>query len=63
MRENFVNMWNPKKSIQQIQQILRELEMRQGIYAPIFKFPDQATFTAETIAKILQCALTLGMEC
>lgn len=35
-------------------QILRELGMRQAIYAPVFKNPDWATFTAEMKTKILQ---------
>lgn len=52
-----------QKSIQEVRQILRELEMRQEIYAPVFKAPDQAIFTADMKAKILQCALTAGMGC
>lgn len=46
-----VGTWKP---IQEIQQILRELGMRQTIYAPAFKGPDPVTFTAEVKAKIFQ---------
>lgn len=46
------------KSIQRVQQILRDLEMRQGIDAPVPEGPAQATFTTRMKAKILQCALS-----
>ena len=40
--------------IEGVQQILRELGMRQAIYAPVFESPDRATFFAGMKAKLLQ---------
>ena len=34
------------KSIEEVQQILRDLGMRQAIYTPVFEGPELATFTA-----------------
>lgn len=42
------------KSIEEVQQILRELGMRQMIYTPVFEVPDWATFTAGMEANTLQ---------
>ena len=36
----------PWKSIEEVQQIHKELGMGQAAYAPVFKGPDWATFTA-----------------
>ena len=41
----------PWKSIHEVQQLLRELGMRQAIHAPVFEGPDRATFIG---AKTLQ---------
>lgn len=35
----------PYKSIEEVQQILKELGMRQATYAPVFESPDRVTFT------------------
>lgn len=40
--------------IEGVQQILRELEMRQAIYAPVFESPDRAPFSSRVKAKLLQ---------
>lgn len=42
----------PWKSIQEVQQILRELGRRQAIYTPVFEDPDEATITAGMKTKI-----------
>ena len=44
----------PWKSIKEIQQILRELQIRQAIYAAVFEGPSPVTFTEEMNAKLLQ---------
>ena len=44
----------PWKSIEEMQQILRELGMRQAICTPVFEGPVQGTFTTGVKAKILQ---------
>ena len=46
----------PWKSIEDVQQILRELGMRQAIYIPVFEDPNGATLTARMKYKILQLA-------
>ena len=43
----------PWKSTEEIQQILRDLRMRQAIYTPVFEGSDPVTFTAGMKAKIL----------
>lgn len=53
---DFPGHMKPWESIQEMQQLLRELGMRQAIYAPLFESLDQAAFTAGMKAKILQSA-------
>ena len=55
--------WRPWKSIEEVQQIVRELGMRQAIHAPVFEIPDPVTFTAGMKAKILQSSLVPVMGC
>ena len=45
-----VGLW---KSTEKVQQIIRELGMRQAIAAPVFEGCDQATFNAGMKAKML----------
>lgn len=47
----------PWDSVEEGQQILRELGMRQAIYAPVFEGSDLATLTPRTTAKILHSVL------
>lgn len=44
----------PCISIEEVQQIIREMGMRQAICAPVFEGPDRATFTAGIKTKVLQ---------
>lgn len=46
----------PWKSIEEVQQIFRELGMRQDFHAPVSEGNDTATFTARVKAKILHSA-------
>lgn len=41
-------------SIEEVQQIIREMGMRQAMYAPVFEGRDRATFTIGMKAKMLQ---------
>lgn len=44
----------PWKSIEEVQQILRDLGMRQAICTPVFEGPELAIFTTGILVKILQ---------
>lgn len=44
----------PGKSIEEVQQILKKLGMRQAIYTPVFESSGQVTFNAEIKANILR---------
>lgn len=46
------------KSIERVPEILRELDMRQGINVPVVDCPTQATVTSRMKAKLPQCALS-----
>ena len=52
----------PWKSIEGVQQIHKELGMGQAAYAPVFKGPDWATFTAGMRARMLPSTLYLVWE-
>lgn len=54
MRGDFPGQLGSWKSTEEILQILRDLEMRQAIYAPVFEGPDQSTSTSGMKTKILQ---------
>lgn len=56
MKDHLPGHVGPWKSIKEVKQILRDLGMRQVIYAPVFEGPDQNTFAAGIKAKILHFA-------